>query len=101
MVELLELELFELPELPLVEPPLPEAPLLVLPEPDLLAPELPLVEELPVDEPPLPEFEEVDDAEAGVAARYITERTSSSMRRKMARAKRLRSTSSCPDVEYR
>ncbi|HEY2251733.1 MAG TPA: hypothetical protein VGH74_11755 [Planctomycetaceae bacterium] len=39
------------------------------------------------------------EAVAGVAARYITERTSISMRRNKALAKSARSTSSCPDVE--
>ena len=89
------LELVELLELPPLEPPLPE---------------LPLLEELPADEPLLPEPEELDPDEedcvldevlAGAAARYITERTSNSIRRSKARANSVCSTSSCPDVENR
>lgn len=83
LLELEELELLELPLLPEVPP--------------VVEPVLPDVEEFD------PDVEDVvpDDVDAGAAARYITERTSSSMRRKMARANSVRSTSSCPDVEYR
>ena len=77
---------------------------------EVLLPELPLPDVvllLPVVELPLPEVLDPDDADcvpddddvAGVAARYITDRTSSSMRRRIARARSDRSTSSCPDVE--
>lgn len=94
------LELVELPELPELLPELP--PLVLLPLvllPLELPPELlPLVELpeelLPVVDP------DVDDDELLVAGpRNITERTSSSIRRKTARARRARSTSACPAVE--
>jgi len=129
--ELLELfELLELPEpLELFEPleplePLPELPLdEPLPEEDLLddpleedpLPDDPLFEEplpeLPLPLEPLPDEPEPDEelcdpdwellvVVAG-GARYITERTSSSIRRRTARASCARSTSAWPAVEYR
>src|SRR5205807_5457269 len=91
----------ELPEL--LEP-------LELPELAEPLPLEPLPEELLPDELPLPEDEPLPDEElceldcellAGVAARYITERTSSSILRSTALARSARSTSSCPAVEYR
>lgn len=87
LLELLELEL-EL-ELEFDEPLVPPEPLVVLDELELLE----LVEEVPpeVDDP----VDELDVA----AGRYITERTSTSMRRRMARANSARSTSSCPEEE--
>lgn len=91
VAELLELELELLELLELLLPELPE-PLLV----ELLFDD----ELLPVDELLLdPDVPPDVDAVAGVAARYITDRTSISIRRKIARARSARSTSSCPDVE--
>jgi hypothetical protein len=96
LFELLEL----LPELLLPElPEVPELPELLLP----LLPELPDDDEPPDVEPPddpdvVPEVD-VSVVVAGGAARYITVRTSISIFRNSDRARRARSTSSCPDVE--
>jgi hypothetical protein len=50
---------------------------------------------------PLPEEPDDEDCELAAGARYITDRTSSSIRRNMARANWARSTSACPADEYR
>ena len=91
LFELLELPLELLPDPPLPDELLPEAlpeepPPEELPVDELLA-ELPLALPLPLPEPPEP-VEEFCDVEllAGAGARYITERTSSSIRRSSARA---------------
>jgi hypothetical protein len=87
-------ELLELLELELLEP--------AVPEPEVLE-ELDVLDVLDVFDVLEPEPDDddcvLDDAVAGVAARYITDRTSSSMRRRMDRAKSVRSTSSWPAVE--
>ena len=83
-----------LPEPPLPEPPLPPDPPDPLPlDPPL--PELPLPELLELPLEPDEDWELVL-VEAGGGARYMTERTSISMRLSRARAKSARSTSSCP-----
>jgi hypothetical protein len=99
LLELLADPLEPLPELP--EPPelLPDPPD-PLPEEPLPPDPLPLpLDPLPdVPEPLVPEPEEsVPVVAAG--GRYITDRTSSSIRRSRARAKSARSTSTCPADE--
>ncbi len=125
VVEELELpELLDpLPELPALDPlpdeppdddaalddPLPDEPPPddddLLPDDDPPPDDDPLPELLPLPEPPpepLPEEPDAADCElAGGAARYMTERMSSSIRRSTARANWARSTSACPAEEYR
>jgi len=67
-----------------------------------LFPDEPLVPEPEVEDPPLEEAVPDDDCELLLVAagRYMTERTSSSMRRRTARASCARSTSAWPAEEY-
>jgi hypothetical protein len=83
-----------LPEAPLPEEP-PDDPLPPEPLPELPEPELPDDGDDPEEEPDDPELL----LEAGAGGLYITPRTSSSMRRKSARASCDCSTSAWPAVE--
>ncbi len=93
-----------LPPLELLPEPDPDALPELLPEPPLEPPPEAVDDVLAEPLPPLapPEDPDDDDCElllAVDAARYITDRTSSSIRRNTARASMARSTSACPADE--